>query len=246
MTVVPARLGSPTPPRRRRFRFVLVVFRPPSFPETFTPRVHPRPPTELAPDQRSAFRSPRSARADLPDGGLAIAVRPPSRVTGLLRDLKPRCPLRSRLLSCDNLPGVTGVPSPLSSVRDVLTSSTVCSTSILGRPFRADHRVRDSPFRGLYLSHSAARFVTRRVPSCRSSPQPACACAPAPATRASPSGRCSVRESVVHRQGFSPPANPIPSWSCLPSGFAPRTVKTRLRSRTLSVHSLETALANDL
>jgi hypothetical protein len=61
---------------------------------------------------------------------------------------------------------------------------------------------------------------------------------PTPTSSAPPSGLCSVRGSVANQRGFSPLIDPRPSWVLLPSGSSPRTVKTRLRSRTLSAHSL--------
>jgi len=98
--------------------------------------------------------------SNLPDGGPSLSSS--SHLPGfpsLTRDFRPKCPPAQ---SCPF--AATGFPSLLSSALDVLTPSTVCSTSILGQSFRTDRHVRDSTFRGWCPTHSADRLVTCRCP----------------------------------------------------------------------------------
>jgi hypothetical protein len=122
--------------------------------------------------------------SNLPDGGPSLfAVQPPSRVTVSpsrhqtevstrselpLRDhRRPKpAPFRPRRL-------FQRLARPCGRTVRSLAPSTVCSTSILGQLSRADRRVRDSPFRGWYPTHStassspAAAFLSLTPAVCR-------------------------------------------------------------------------------
>ena len=224
----------PVPPRRQHFCRVPCGLSSPSSPTTFTLRVYPRPPTELAPDQRSALGSP--SKRSYPICQTVVQASSSSShlpgFPGLPRDIRPKCPPAQ---SCPF--AATGFPSLLSSARDVLTPSTVCSTSILGRLFRIDRHVRDSTFRGWYPTHSAtgsspaAALLSLGALRLPVSP-------PAPTSSAPPSGLCSVRGSVAGVRVLPRTPTRAPLGCLLPSGFSSRTVKARLRSRTLSARSL--------
>lgn len=119
-----------------------------------------------------------------------------------------RCPLRgmNRRTSRSEFPG--SPPSAL-GVSHALDGFL----RIRSRGFVSPHcHVQGSSLQG-FLPRVQPRSPRRwNVPSRRWRASAAAGCPTAPLPPASPTGPCSVRESVVAEPGFSRPVDPIPSW----------------------------------
>jgi hypothetical protein len=171
--------------------------------------------------------------SNLPDGGPSLfAVQSPSRVAVSPSRHQTEVSTRSRLPFRDHRrPKPARFRPRRFDVLDGLLHSDPWST-LSSRPPRPRFYLQG------FMPHTQRdELVTRLCPlvvgaRCLS------VLPPTPTSCAPPSGPCSVRGSVVNQRGFSPLIHPRPSWVSLPSGSSPRTVRTRLRSRTLSVRSL--------